>query len=131
MEKLRSASRGLVTQNPIGIAGGLNLYGYANGDPISYSDPFGLSPICLAGAVSSAALGFGLSRFTGSGYGAGSLLRHAGLGRIGNLENIMRKLALAAGPPSAFGFAYRRYANSPRAPAIGAPPRDRTDVQTG
>jgi uncharacterized protein RhaS with RHS repeats len=34
---------GLVTQqDPIGIAGGLNLYGYANGDPINFSDPFGL-----------------------------------------------------------------------------------------
>jgi len=37
---------GLVTQqDPIGIAGGLNLYGYANGDPINFSDPFGLCPI--------------------------------------------------------------------------------------
>jgi hypothetical protein len=29
-------------EDPIGIAGGLNLYGYANGDPIAFSDPFGL-----------------------------------------------------------------------------------------
>jgi len=29
-------------EDPIGIAGGLNLYGYANGDPINFSDPFGL-----------------------------------------------------------------------------------------
>jgi hypothetical protein len=29
-------------QDPIGIAGGLNHYGYAGGDPINYSDPFGL-----------------------------------------------------------------------------------------
>lgn len=29
-------------EDPIGLAGGLNLYGYANGDPVSYSDPFGL-----------------------------------------------------------------------------------------
>jgi RHS repeat-associated protein len=35
---------GTFTQgDPIGIAGGLNLYGYAGGDPINYSDPFGLS----------------------------------------------------------------------------------------
>jgi hypothetical protein len=35
---------GLLTQeDPIGIAGGLNLYGFADGDPINFSDPFGLA----------------------------------------------------------------------------------------
>lgn len=29
-------------QDPIGLAGGLNVYGFANGDPINFSDPFGL-----------------------------------------------------------------------------------------
>jgi RHS repeat-associated protein len=38
-------STGRFTQeDPIGLAGGLNLYGFANGDPISYSDPYGLCP---------------------------------------------------------------------------------------
>jgi hypothetical protein len=31
--------------DPIGLAGGLNAYGFANGDPVNYSDPFGLCPI--------------------------------------------------------------------------------------
>jgi RHS repeat-associated protein len=31
-------------EDPIGIAGGLNVYGFASGDPVSYSDPFGLCP---------------------------------------------------------------------------------------
>ncbi|MFQ5705793.1 MAG: RHS repeat-associated core domain-containing protein, partial [Gemmatimonadales bacterium] len=30
-------------QDPIGLAGGLNLYGFANGDPVNFHDPFGLS----------------------------------------------------------------------------------------
>jgi uncharacterized protein RhaS with RHS repeats len=30
-------------EDPIGLAGGLNLYGYAGGDPVNFSDPFGLS----------------------------------------------------------------------------------------
>jgi RHS repeat-associated protein len=39
------ANNGRFTQqDPIGLAGGLNLYGYAGGDPINFSDPFGLDP---------------------------------------------------------------------------------------
>jgi RHS repeat-associated protein len=29
-------------EDPIGLAGGLNAYAFANGDPVNYSDPFGL-----------------------------------------------------------------------------------------
>lgn len=37
---------GLFTQpDPIGLAGGLNTYGYAGGDPVNYSDPFGLCKV--------------------------------------------------------------------------------------
>jgi RHS repeat-associated protein len=35
-------------EDPIGLAGGLNAYGFANGDPVSYSDPYGLDPILNA-----------------------------------------------------------------------------------
>lgn len=35
--------------DPIGLAGGLNLYGYADGDPINFSDPFGLCPKSAGG----------------------------------------------------------------------------------
>ncbi len=34
-------------EDPIGLAGGLNVYGFANGDPVSYSDPYGLKVICM------------------------------------------------------------------------------------
>jgi RHS repeat-associated protein len=36
---------GTFTQpDPIGLAGGLNVYGFAEGDPITFSDPMGLCP---------------------------------------------------------------------------------------
>lgn len=35
-------------EDPIGLAGGSNLYGFAEGDPINYSDPFGLK-VCVSG----------------------------------------------------------------------------------
>lgn len=40
--------------DPIGLAGGLNLYGFAGGDPVNFSDPFGLctpAPECFLQAA--------------------------------------------------------------------------------
>jgi RHS repeat-associated protein len=34
--------------DPIGLAGGLNAYGFAGGDPVNYGDPFGLCPLGLS-----------------------------------------------------------------------------------
>lgn len=43
-----NAAAGRFTQeDPIGLAGGMNLYGFAGGDPVNYSDPFGLRPDTL------------------------------------------------------------------------------------
>lgn len=48
-------------QDPIGVAGGMNLYGFAGGDPVNFSDPFGLTPAWLTWlarrAVASTAVG--------------------------------------------------------------------------
>lgn len=47
-------------EDPMGIAGGLNAYGFANGDPVNFSDPFGLLSCPLGGDV--CLLGGGFNR---------------------------------------------------------------------
>jgi RHS repeat-associated protein len=45
-ERYYEPTTGRFTQeDPIGLAGGLNLYGFASGDPVNLADPFGLCPI--------------------------------------------------------------------------------------
>jgi hypothetical protein len=45
IERFYDSATGRFTQpDPIGLAGGLNTYGFANGDPVNFSDPFGLCP---------------------------------------------------------------------------------------
>jgi RHS repeat-associated protein len=35
-------------EDPIGLAGGANLYGFAGGDPVNFADPFGLCPAWMS-----------------------------------------------------------------------------------
>ena len=38
-----------ISQDPIGFAGGLNLYAYCGNDPINFTDPLGLDRVIIAG----------------------------------------------------------------------------------
>jgi RHS repeat-associated protein len=40
-----------ISEDPIGLAGGVSLYGYAASDPVNLSDPSGLSPYAAGAAV--------------------------------------------------------------------------------
>ena len=52
-------------EDPIGLAGGINLYGFAGGDPVNFSDPFGLCPwhdvACLEDEMWAASGGTGVT----------------------------------------------------------------------
>lgn len=69
----RTASGRVFTQeDPIGLAGGLNLYGYAGGDPVNYSDPFGLctrpgDPKCNVWMAVGASMGAGVGVLVAGG----------------------------------------------------------------
>jgi RHS repeat-associated protein len=64
-------------EDPIGLAGGLNLYGFANGDAVNYGDPFGL--FGCKRWVALAQLCFAVARV----FSEGGLVHPAELGKVG------------------------------------------------
>jgi RHS repeat-associated protein len=89
-------------EDPIGLGGGLNLYGFADGDPVNYSDPFGLCG--LPGAVASVAMGAALGAATG-GYSLGAAAADAASGALcaGALSKVgkVARMALRYGDEAA------------------------------
>ena len=55
LSRPQTANSGPSTQrDPIGLIGGSNQYGYAGGDPVGYSDPYG-ERVCFRGSAGSIA----------------------------------------------------------------------------
>ena len=87
-------------EDPIGLAGGMNLYGFASGDPLNFSDPIGLCPICVGVAVwflengpTIARIGAALTGLYVGQSGAGNARAAATIGRLtatleGNLDKL-------------------------------------------
>jgi RHS repeat-associated protein len=69
-------------EDPIGVAGGVNLYQFNGNNPIAYSDPFGLCPWCI-GAVTGVITGFAIAKLTGSEYTLANAATDATLGAVG------------------------------------------------
>ena len=55
-----------VSEDPLGLRGGVNLFAYAAANPVSFADPFGLKPpdpestSCITSALGAGALDIGL-----------------------------------------------------------------------
>ena len=119
-------------EDPIGVAGGLNLYGYAGGDPVNFSDPFGLNPILrislwwmTRGAPATASIGAALTALSsplapGGGLrahevrGGHTMARHVARGIV----DLSARLESEAGLPAASSFLSRAAAERGVATAI-------------
>ncbi|MBX6330543.1 MAG: RHS repeat-associated core domain-containing protein [Gemmatimonadaceae bacterium] len=103
------ASTGRFTQeDPIGLAGGLNVYGYANGDPVSYADPFGLCPWCI---------GAGIGAIVGGG---GTIAYNLWQGKPWN-EHVLRNTLIGAAAGATLGWGWQIAAEATAAGAAAAP----------
>lgn len=96
--------------DPIGVAGGLNLYGYAAGDPLSYSDPFGLCPdpgdiACQLFESGMTALGATIGFLAGGGGGTALAFATGGVGAAAVPAGAAQGAALGASAGFALGRA--------------------------
>ncbi len=120
----KGQSRCYTQQDPIGLAGGLNLYGFASGDPVNFSDPFGLCPTCPAAAAAAVAVG-GI-RLVGNlltgrpaleNVGRDALIAGAGVLTLGAALPVIAAAGIASAPEAvtAVDAARRALSNADRA----------------
>lgn len=91
-------------EDPIGLAGGLNVYGFASGDPVNFGDPFGLWPWPTLNQTANFAAGFGdaltfgLTDMAREGLGWNDGVdRHSGSYVAGEVTEFAAEVALTAG----------------------------------
>ncbi|HEY2855278.1 MAG TPA: RHS repeat-associated core domain-containing protein [Gemmatimonadaceae bacterium] len=81
-------------EDPVGLDGGLNTYGFGEGDPVNYSDPFGLCAFPKDPRPCSQV-------WNGFGYAHGGWLGgHVGLGDVGKMIDAMEWTYHHSGAPA-------------------------------
>jgi RHS repeat-associated protein len=95
-------------EDPIGLAGGVNLYGFAGGDPVSYADPFGLCPWCV---------GAGVGALVGAG---GTVLWNYAHDQP-LMKNLVRNTLIGAAAGATLGLGYQFAAGAAAGGAAAAP----------
>jgi RHS repeat-associated protein len=80
-------------EDPIGLAGGLNVYGFAEADPVDFSDPLGLTCLTFGNCSQSDVHG-----------DPSQMISPQSVYYIG----IVRTAAVGAGPTTAYGLAWNR-----------------------
>ncbi|MFJ6053282.1 RHS repeat-associated core domain-containing protein [Streptomyces sp. NPDC092307] len=98
-----------ISQDPIGQAGGPNLYEYAAGSPTTYTDPTGNNPLlvgCAVGALIDGTLDWGVQRLGGRkvnwGQVGSSAASGCAFGMLGGLGNLRRAALAGCVPGNSF-----------------------------
>ncbi|EHY9845526.1 RHS repeat-associated core domain-containing protein [Vibrio splendidus] len=69
--------------DPLGLHAGVDTYGYVNGNPLSLSDPTGLCPWCVFGAVVGGGLNFATQLYSGHDVDWSSVVASTVTGALG------------------------------------------------